>query len=595
MRMFSGRRAQDAFEQIRGGPVTWAALLVGLVAVGVHSGALAGGFVFDDHDNILGNPWITDVRQLGHAFTHHMAAYSPKYESSFYRPLMHVILAGAHGLFGMTAWGYHLVVVLLHAATCTAVFVLCARVARHPGRDDVAAGSVPRGAFVAALLFAVHPIHVEAVAWISGVVDLSYSLLGVLALLALTSTRPVARLVVAPVLFFVSLLGKEPALMVLPAFALFAAARGELEEATRRRQLLAAISAMVVALSAYLALRVAALGGFMGRGGARRIDVSLGEGLLTAAALFGQYFRMMLLPFGQSAVYDFRIASAVTDVRVWAGLAIVAVVGTLAWRARRAPPAVLGFALLVLPLLPAFYVPVLGEGLVADRYLYMPTVGLALLVAFAWEHVHWLPGRYGAWFRAAIATGILVVGAVATISRVRVWRDDVSLWTDATNKAPNSAAAHANLGSALGRAHQPAAAAASLVRALDLNPHRTDAREHLAMALLETGLPADALLQADKVLAEQPRHTGARAIRGEALAAQGRFAEAIAEYQRALELDPLSASVHNNLAIALLSVGDLGSAETHFREAVRIEPQNAAYAQNLIRLETDRKAGARDE
>ena len=571
-------RADSRWQTARNSHVALA-LGAALVGFAVYANALSGAFVYDDLDNVLRNPWIRDPGRLGEAFTHHMAAFSQAYDTSYYRPLMHVIFAGIYGLAGSSSWSYHLSLVLLHAATCAAVFVLLARVTRRGDGDGVSAG-----ACVGALLFAVHPVHVEAVAWVSGVVDLSYSLLVVLTLLALTSASPWRRVYLAPGLFLVALLGKEPAVMLLPVFAAFVAARGDLGRPGERRAFLTTCAALGLALAAYLALRIMALGGLMGTGGSRRLAVGAGEAFLTAAALFGKYTTLLLVPYMQSAVHDFPIATGLSDPRVWLGVAAAIVVAVLAWGVRRIPGAVLGVALVVLPILPALYVPVLGEGLIGERYLYLPSVGLALLVAQAWNA--WAgvtPSRR--WTAATLLVVLVATGAAATLSRNRVWHDELSLWSDAAEKAPHSAAAHEYLGFALLTAGRPAEAVSSLSRAVELDPKRRDARINMASALAALGRSDEAVAQAESVLSEHPRNPEAHAILAYALAARGDLPRAVMEYRRSVELDPRNASVHNGLAIGLARLGDVVSAAAHFQEAVRLDPQNTDYKKNLMVLQ----------
>jgi Flp pilus assembly protein TadD len=562
------------------------ALGIALVGFAVYANALAGAFVYDDLDNVLRNPWIRAPGTLIEAFTHHMAAFSPRYDTSYYRPLLHVIFACIYGVAGYSPVAYHLALVLLHAATCVAVFVLLHRVTRS---EDGQRGTI--AASVGALVFAVHPVHAEAVAWISGVVDLSYSLLAVLVLLALTSESPWRRFWLAPCLFLAALLGKEPAVMLVPVFAAFVAARGDLGRDTGRRDFLRTNASLGLAFAVYLAMRVNALGGLMGTGGSRRVAASFGEGLLTALALFGKYVTLLLIPYDLSVLYDYRIATGFADARVWLGMAAVFAVAVLAWRVRRNAAAVLGVALIVLPILPALYVPVLGEGLVGERYLYLPSVGLALLVAQAWNA--WA-GPEPARARAAVACAALLVaaGAAATFGRNRVWHDNLSLWSDAADKAKSSAAAHEYLGFALLTAGRPAEAVSSFSRALELDPKRRNARTNVASALAAIGRNDEAVLQAESVLAENPRDAETHAILGYALAARGDLARAISEYRLSVELDPRNGSVHNGLAIALARFGDIASATVHFQEAIRLEPQDASFRSNLTALERISPPGA---
>jgi len=567
-------------------PTLVGAVVVALAAAIVHLGALSGGFVYDDVENVLRNPWVREPGRWFEAFSHHMAAFTGRFNTSYYRPVMHVVLACARGLSGLKPAGYHALLLLMHGLAAGAVFLLAAR--------TIAAGRMPAGRgglsgpFAGALVFAFHPVHVEAVAWISGVVDLSAGMLAVLALVAALSPGRLGSLVAAPTLFLAALLAKEPAVMIVPALAAYFAARGDWRDTRRRARGAAVIAALGLALATYLLLRVNALGGLMGTEGAERVRVPAAQAVATAIALLGEYVRLLAVPWPLSAVHDFRVVTSPTDPRLWLGVVVGAGLATAAWRWRKDAPVVLGVALAILPLLPALYVPVLGEGLVAERYLYLPTVGLSLLVARGWDAAR----EWSGWRKAFLVGGlalVLIMAGWATVWRTAAWRDDLTLWQDAATKVPGSAAAHEYLGAARYQRGDVAAARASYVRALEIDPGRWTARTGLAALLAAEGRHEEAIEAAQAAHRSRPGQPEPLAIAGYSLATQGRLAEAVESYARAIAIAPAVASTHNQLAIALAAQGDGEGAEREFREAVRLEPSNASYARNLALLRSQRK------
>jgi Flp pilus assembly protein TadD len=560
------------------------AVIVAGVAFMVNVNALSGGFVYDDRDNVLRNLWITESGRLLEAFTYHMAAFSYRYDTSYYRPMMHTLLAAAHEIFGLNPWGFHLVVVLLHALASAAVFLILIRLLPARSSDSTVPSDVS-AALIGALVFAVHPIHSEAVAWISGVVEVSYSLFFLSALLSATSKMPTVRLTLTPLFFSLSLLSKEPAVMLLPVLTALFAAQGDFGDATRRRRDIITIGILLLVLAVYLAIRVNALGGLMGTGGAHRVRVSPGEGVFTALALFGEYIRLLVLPWKLSALHDIPIAGSLTDYRVWIGITVLAVICALVRRFRQNTGFILGAALYVFPLLPALYVPVLGEGLLAERYLYLPSAGMAVVVATVW-HALLVGTRRTRRASILVAAAVIIGCAASTITRNRVWHDDLSLWTDTAQKSPQSAPAHEGLGFALYESGQFASAVTSLSRSLELDPKRTDARINLAGALSAMGRIEEAITEAQRILLERPGVPEIHGILGFAFAAQGRLSEAEAECRIALTIDPNLASVHNQLGIILAQQGNISGAIAEFREAVRLNPKNPAYERNLSLLTT---------
>lgn len=559
------------------------AAVVVLAAIAASANTLVNGFVYDDNANILRNPWIRDLALLGRAFESHVAAFDPNTNTSFYRPFMHVINAASYALFGFRALGFHAVNLAFHAAVSLCVFVLLRRCC---GRMSSSTRNLPRpalrqgtGALIGAVLFAVHPIHTEPVAWLAGITDLSYTLFVLLSLLAATSpgTSRATRLVVAPALFFISMLCKEPAVVLLPVLGVAIATRADLADSSRRRTALVQLSTFLAAGVLYFVLRARALGGFAGSD--RRVEASAWEGIATGIALLGEYLRKLIIPTNLSPMHDFQLVNSWIDQRLWVGIVALAVIAAGAVRFARNPEVMLGLSLLVLPLLPTLYLPALGEGLFAERYLYLPSAGAALLVALAFDSLaaHSTVRRIAAVASAAAALAY----AYSTFDRNAVWRSDLSLWEDTAPKVPRRASAQEALGTALYFAGRHGDAVVALARATELDPRFTDARVNLAASLCALGRVDEAMGQLDIALSRRPGHPEGLSVLGWALMAQGRVMEGIAAYENALAIKPMLPTAHNALGIAYAQLGDRDRAAWHFREAIRLDPDNPGYAHNL--------------
>lgn len=542
------------------------ALLVFAVAFAVYIPALRAGFVWDDVFQVGRNPWIRDPRLLGEAFARDLAGFLPGYQTSFYRPLVHVFHAGVFAAFGAQPWAYHLANVLLHAGASVCLLFLVSR-----WTSSVLPG------LLTSLLFAVHPIHTEPVVWVSGVIDVGYSLLVLLALLGATSKKPAWWLAVPP-LFALALLWKEPAAALFPMVVVLLVVRGDFKE--HRRQSVALVAAMSAVLLCYLALRINALGGLTAKS-QNTIRLGALEGVLTAVALAGEYTRYLVLPLKLSIVHDYRVVSTPLDLRFAWGALVVAAVCLAGWRVRRVPEPLLGVMLVALPLLPALYLPALNDSLIAERYLYLPSAGAALLLGYAlgrWpQALAASPGR-------AVAVAVLLFAAGGTLARARAWQTDLSLWSDALEKAPRSAVAHESLGAVLVIAGRYSEAVPILSRALDLDQSRVEARTNLAIALAATGRPGEAIVQAEAAIRQRPMQAEAYSALGWALADLGRLDEAVAAYQQGLRLAPSSAPLHNLAGIAYARLGRLDMAASHFEAAVRLDPTDTTYSSNLQRI-----------
>jgi tetratricopeptide (TPR) repeat protein len=553
-------------------PALAGASFVALAAAVTSANALLGGFVFDDVQNVLQNPWVQAPSRILEAFGTHLAGFDPKFSTSYYRPLFHVFLVTTKLVAGFTPWAFHLVNVVMHVASSVLVFLLATRM--------LADREASSGALLCGLVFAVHPIHTESVAWICGITDLSYVLFILPALLLAASTRTPSkgRAAAIGLLTLLALLCKEPAVTVYAALAALYAARGDLRDPGRRSQVLRISAALAVAIMAYLAMRITALHGLV-KPGARRVDPDGLPTVLTGLALLAEYVRKLVVPSHLSALHDFRVVTDPLDVRALTGAAIVIAVGAVAWRARRNAVVLVGLTLLIVPILPALYLPALGEGLFADRYLYLPSAGAALLAGYAWDR--WAEVERARAPARALAAAVLLVFAAATIQRNAVWHDHLSLWTDTVAKTPTSAAAHEYLGFALLSVGRLPEAASELERVVYLAPERVDAQVNLASTLTALGRSAEALPRAMRAVQQRPQHAEAHAVLAQALVASGRLEEAVPEYRAALRLNPALAIVHDALGRTYARLGARLAAVAEFREAVRLEPSNPTYARDL--------------
>ena len=459
-------------------PAIWSLVVAGAAVAGA-ARTLGNGFVYDDVPQVVRNEWIRDLSRLPEALLSGVWRFEGT-ASNYYRPLMHLLHTGCYQLFGLSAPAFHAFNVLLHASASVVLFFMLQRVLseasaiERPGPDQaLRPGPQPEPWTIAvcgaaASLFAVHPALTEAVAWVSAVPELSFTLC---ALAALLLSRPhprrglsLRREVAAASCFFVATLGKETAFAVPAIVAVWDltldAPRPRFREMIRR------LLPFAIAAIASVLLRVAALGHLAPL--ARHSELDAWHIALNGAALFARSLWTLLVPVHLSAYHPFDPVRSLTDARALAGLAAVlglaAALG-VAWRRNRATVA--GLAACGLGLLPVLYVPVLGENAFAERYLYFPATGLALAVAAVAGGTR-VPARRR--LLAATWAAAAIVCLAATISRSAAWHDDLSLWSDAVHKEPAAAVARYNLGVFLERAGRFEEAAAAYREAIRLQP-----------------------------------------------------------------------------------------------------------------------------
>ncbi len=587
--------------------------LVAVAAAVVYANALPADFVYDDRHQLIENPWIRSVRYLPDIFLKDVWAFlGPGYVSEYYRPLMHLIYMAEYHLFGLAPLGYHLVNLLLHAGVTAATFRLALA---------LLLGSVPTnaaamvGASLGALVFAVHPIHVEAVAWVASLPELTFSLCCLLAFLfrLSRSTAPSAwsRETPSLLLFCIAILAKETGLILPALFAVYDALfrRLSVREWVRTYLPYAAVTV------AYGFLRFHALHGLLPRTHAGAPVT--GAGTLQLPFLFAGYLRLLVWPTDLNA---FRTVAAPPSFpgSAWLTvLSVLACVGLVAvFLRRRDPVASLALAWLALPLLPALIAVMLGHNVLADRYLYLPSVGVALIVALLisrlWERrwLRWVPiGFVAAW---------ISLGAYGTVTRNRVWRNELALWTDTVKKSPHAGVVQDGLGGALLAAGRVDEAMVHFRLAEGLDPKLPNFRLNLGLAYVKKGWIEQALakfLEALQIWPDYPKaHYSAglayaqlgqldAAIahlqdaarlwpdRGDAYrelgnvyASRGFVAEAIRSYEAALERGPGDADAHNGLGVVLARLGRPDLALPHFERAAQLRPGDPALRHNLERI-----------
>jgi tetratricopeptide (TPR) repeat protein len=470
-----------------------------------------------------------------------------------YQPFAWLLWGAVDRMLGLTPAAAHVLNAGLHAACAALVFVVAIRI-----------GSGIFAAVVAALLFALHPLRVEAVAWTSAMpysLALLFALLSTLAFMEWISGRRRA-LLISVVCYAISLLAR-PIALGLPA-VLFAL-RWWLERPRPRT------GSIVRTLSPYAALAaVAAYFESHARATSSLSEVGIGPRLTLACTAPFRYLWRTIAPFNLTPLDAIALRPRTDALLLTLSAAGLALISFLAWRWReKYPEAVVACVSYLALLAPAMGLVPSGLQATADRYTYLAAVPLSIFAAGVLfrgsqdqryanarlrgsEDPRYIDGR--------LAVGVLLVGAsaVLTFQQMHVWHDSVALWT----------------------------------RAIEVDPHNDVALYNLASALAESGRRDDALARYEEVLRLIPDHRDAQrnhdllqaaAIEDAAngLAASGRLEEAVGDYRRAIALDPARTHSQAALGMALVQMGRTAEALPHLREAVRLGAVEPAVSNAL--------------
>jgi tetratricopeptide (TPR) repeat protein len=453
----------SCFRRPGGSRFLLAALAIGIAAIAVYLPALGNQFVnLDDTQYVSENPMVSGGLTLPAV----RWAFTTGHASNWH-PLTWISHQLDVELFALQPAGHHLTNLLLHAAASVSLFVL---VAGLTGRFGVAV-------FTAAL-FAVHPLHVESVGWIAERKDVLSGLLWILATGAYLwyRRRPaLPRYLLVLLLFAAALLAKQmpvtfPLLLLLldwwPLGCFDPARRGA---AGRLRPLLIEKIpfALLAAAAAVIVYQVQRHFGAMGTLNQYPLDVRLAN----AAVSYLWYLGKTLWPSALAVIYQHR-GSALPW---WQGLAAgaLAVALTLAAlrSARRAPYLLAGWLWYLVSLLPAIGLVQVGEQARADRYVYVPVIGVFLLAGMTVSQVVARQPRL-ARLATALGAAALLAFALAATAQLSYWRDGVTLFRHAVAVSPESGFANNMLGEALGRAGQTAEAATYIAKGVELDPSR---------------------------------------------------------------------------------------------------------------------------
>lgn len=496
------------------------------------------GFVsFDDNFYLTQNPQV----QAGLGSEGVAWAFTTGHSANWH-PLTWLSHMLDVSVWGMDPRGHHVTNVLLHAASVVLLFHLMRRMTGETGKS----------AFVAAA-FAVHPLHVESVAWVAERKDVLSTLLGILSLcLWVEWTKKGQRLhYVASIVVYALGLMAKPMLVTLPFLMLLLDAwpLGRFGRDTRARGLvvekipffaLALLSCIVTFVVQQRGLAVI---------GATVLPLPFRFG--NAGVAYVAYLGKAIWPAKLAFFYPYPPWLSATQAVV-SCLFVLAATALVLYRARARPWLAVGWLWWLGMLVPVIGIVQVGRQSMADRYMYLPLVGLAVLAAWGTDAL--LRGRAKA-ARVALAVGLVGVWIFLTRAQVAVWKDDLSLFGHATAVTEENAVAHDLLGT----------------------------------ALADRGRVEEAMNEYRQAIALAPRNADYHTNMGIVLAMQGRFEEALGFYRQALEFEPNLGNAYLNQGIALANLGRFDEAIESTSQGIRLRPDRADAKVDLQRMQEARR------
>jgi tetratricopeptide (TPR) repeat protein len=552
--------------------------------------ALGHEFVgYDDPRYVVQNPWVTNGLTLGGiqwAFTH--------VHATNWHPLTTISHMMDCQLYGLQPWGHHLTNILLHAAAAILLFLALRKLT----------GALWPSLFVAAI-FAVHPLRVESVAWVSERKDV---LSGVFFMLTLWAYARYARgngarsfwYITVVVLFALGLMCK-PTLVTLPFVLLlldyWPLGRVRPSSSRDRGMTRDTWPWLVVEKLPLFALSAASCVATL-LAQKQALDASLkpplGERVGNALVSYAIYLGQMIWPAHLAVLYPYPEGNLRASHVILALLLLLIIsTGFFLWR-RKYPFLPTGWLWYLGMLVPMIGIVQVGSQVRADRYTYLPQIGLYLLVTWgAMELFH-------QWRRSRVilaVAALLILTALITRSyfQTSYWQDTETLWKHATATTSNNYIATTNLAEALFQSGRFDEAIAECQKALKIKPDFAAAHIDLGAALVENqrggdgarrqnGAVDEAIVHYRRALQIKPDFAQAHSNLGTALLLKGQVDEAIAHYQKALEIDPNFAEARYSLGNAFLAEGKYSQSIAAYEAAVRIRPDYFEAHRNLGRV-----------
>jgi len=554
-------------------------------------------FEFTNYDD---NLYVADNPHLRDGLTLRGLRWALATPLDLWMPVTWSVRLLEYQLFGSNAGAHHLVNVLFHVANTLLLFGVLQRMTGAPWRSALVAG-----------LFALHPLHVEAVAWVTGLKDVLSTCFGLLTIwvyaryveeFTVRRSRWKVFYGLSLLLYALALMSK-PMMVTLPLVMLlldyWPLGRTDWAKPALARSGLATTERVKVTPAQLLKEKIPhfalAAGACMTTLWAQRAEgplvslekLPLSIRIANALLSYVGYLVKTGWPKGLAVYYplDANLSSAAASA---AGAVLLGLTAAVIWRARRAPWLVtgwfwyLGMLVPVIGLVQAGVVPAM-----ADRYSYVPLVGPFVMLCWS------VPGRALERRVARVTAGCVSLAALvtcATLTRTQIgyWRDTETLFRHALSVTKNNWLAHNNLGIALGQAGKLDEAIEHCEQALRIRPGFPEAHYNLGMALGRIGRVDEAIGQYEQALRFKPDFPEAHYSLGNALFTTGNIPEAIAHYQQALRIRPDFAEAHYNLGVALEQIGQVQEAIDHYEQALRIRPGMTVARERLSRLQTTR-------
>lgn len=604
----------------------WLVIGILIVTFLAFGNSLRGDFVYDDELQIVKNPTIKTLSNIPVMFTQSVWQFMNPADREatgpYYRPLFNIALIINYQMFQLSVVGWHIFCVFIHLAVTFLIYLL----ARRWGLTQEVAAA-------AALLFGVHPVHSESVAWVAALPDpmAGVFLLGAL----LLYERHFYKAESKPLIYGLSLAAAFLALMckevsvVFPGFLIVRELLDRSQQNSIKDKVITTakrVAPFFGVVAVYMIMRYSVLG-FINQNEPTSVNIPLSHVLLTVPSILLSYLKMLVVPYPLAVMYGYTYVQSAADPRFWgSALAVIAILIGVVWMVRSSQPGLRSLAWMMVFLLPVLNLKAFRayESLVHDRYLYLPSIGFCILAAMALD---WIAERFAERQREAFFTATAIVALpllLLTINQNTTWQSETAMTNQALKVTPDWPFLHNYIGAYHFKQNQIVEAERAYNEALRINPnyfdslsnlgdiHRTRGNlaeaERLYLKSIEAGAPyptiyynlgvvyteqrrlADAERALQKAVELEPAYPKALYNLGWVYDNQGRNAEAEQFYMQTLQQDPNYVEPRINLGIVLTKQQRYKEALDQLSYAQRLQPDHSVmlYALGDLYMKTDR-------
>jgi tetratricopeptide (TPR) repeat protein len=576
------------------------AAFVSLITLVVYLSVLRNDFVsWDDDAYVMNNYHILSLN-----WTFMRWAFFSFYESNWH-PLTWVSHALDYAVWGLNPLGHHLTNIVLHAINTSLVVVLCIRLMKtcneRSAPDKKASTLLDErrtmiAAGVAGLLFGLHPVHVESVAWVSERKDLLCGLFYLLSISAYVkyirieveekkaTTRFFNKAYLASLLFFILALLSKPMAVSLPAVLLIF----DWYPFQRIRSLKSFRDACVEKLPFIVCSLISSILTIMAQRTEEAMTmmafVPLWARLLVAVKSVAAYLGKMAVPLGLSPFYPYPKPREVTLLSPRYFFAVILVVGistVLLVTAKKQKVWLSAWGYYVVTLIPVSGIIQVGTQAMADRYIYLPSLGpfflLGLSTAWVWARADSLKkGRQSAkWFTVAVGISLLISLSIVTLKQIVIWKNSMGFWSYVIAKEPNRfPIAYNNRGLAFQTMGQFGRAIQDYTTAITLNPVEYLAYRSRGIAYYEMGQLDRAIEDFTAAIMLRPTRADLYASRGLVFEAMGQFDNAMEDLNKAITLDPSSVDAYLNRGVTFEHMNQLDRAVEDYDKTITLNPSD---------------------